>query len=418
VPEASVHPILELRSAVDALEDLDPAETTDAALASHLVRLRREIDRLEGVFARQAFAGHRRGVAAQDGHQSTVAWLGWKTGIRMVDAHLAINAGEVTEILPETGAAWRSGDITGGAADTIIRARVPGHDEKLVAVESEFLAFARRNDLWSLRRLAGHFRNTAHADGSKPPEPKGLHISPTGDGRAHISGELVGLGAETVITAINAFTDRPSVDDDRTPAQRRADALVRICKIALAAGLDAKGSTAHASFVIDWTTLTAGKPGRMDGEFIGPIHPAEIARLLCDSSISRIVTGPDSLPLDVGRSRRAFPPAIRRAIVVRDGHCRWPGCERPPGWCEAHHHEPWEVGGETKIGMGYLACSHHHHFIHAHPDWNFLWDGHTLRVCRPDGTEVRAGPVESDRGSEIGGRLWPARSDRGWEPPR
>ena len=110
--------------------------------------------------------------------------------------------------------------------------------------------------------------------------------------------------------------------------------------------------------------MTDRQPGRLDGEFTGPIHPRDIERLLCDCDISRIVTGPDSLPLDVGRMRRNPTPAMRRALVERDGGCRWPGCDRPAGFCDAHHVEPWQHGGETKLTNLVLLCSHHHHVTH------------------------------------------------------
>ena len=56
------------------------------------------------------------------------------------------------------------------------------------------------------------------------------------DGRSKISGEINGLAAETITTALNAFMDPPSDGDSRTDAQRRADALIRICEVALQQG--------------------------------------------------------------------------------------------------------------------------------------------------------------------------------------
>ncbi len=67
---------------------------------------------------------------------------------------------------------------------------------------------------------------------------------------------------------------------------------------------------------------------------------------------------------------------------------RWPGCEIPPGWCEAHHVKYWQHGGETSYENGVLLCSRHHHFLHRHPDWQIVWDQTTFRVFRDDGTEV------------------------------
>ena len=91
----------------------------------------------------------------------------------------------------------------------------------------------------------------------------------------------------------------------------------------------------------------------------GAIEAAEVEALLCDCTISRVITGPDSKPINVGQSRRTFPTSMRRAIVARDQHCRWPGCEKAPGWCEAHHIEHWEHGGDTSVANGVLLYSRH-----------------------------------------------------------
>ena len=142
-----------------------------------------------------------------------------------------------------------------------------------------------------------------------------------------------------------------------------------------------------ASVVIDWTTLTGEQWGRMDGQYTGTLHPSDVERLLCDCSVSRVVTGQDGLPLDVGRSRRTIPPQLRRALRVRDEGCRYPGCTRPHGWTRAHHVIHWKDGGHTNLINLISLCDHHHHVVHL-PGWNAKFDGHTFTVTRPDGTVV------------------------------
>jgi hypothetical protein len=112
---------------------------------------------------------------------------------------------------------------------------------------------------------------------------------------------------------------------------------------------------------------------------------------LCDCDITRVVTGPDGLPLDVGRKHRTPTPAMRKALAVRDEGCAWPGCDRPAGFCDAHHVTPWWRGGETKLTNLVLICSHHHHVAHK-PGWSITFDGRTLTVHRPDGTTLEPEP--------------------------
>ena len=270
---------------------------------------------------------------------------------------------------------------------TIAAARVEGHDDRLRACEAAFLGLARVGDLRGLRRATARFRNLARADGREPRVPDGLHLSRSFDARTVLSGEFGDAAAETITNALHRFMDPPSDDDLRPRSQRMTDALVRICQVAVAHTDGAGRGVADANLVIDWPTVTAGTSGRCDGEFTGPIHPDDIRRLLCDCSISRIVTGPASEPLDVGRSRRTIPPPMRRVLVARDDGCRYPGCDRPPGWCDAHHVVHWIEGGPTSVDNLVLLCDRHHHVVHQ-PGWAVTFDGRDLHVYRPDGREV------------------------------
>jgi hypothetical protein len=124
---------------------------------------------------------------------------------------------------------------------------------------------------------------------------------------------------------------------------------------------------------------------------VGPIDHETVRRLACDASVTRIVFGPRSEPLDVGRRTSVVPSAIRRAVVARDRHCRFPGCDRPQGWCDAHHVRHWADGGPTSVGNLVLLCRRHHRLTH---------EGFTLELVdgepmfrRPDGTRI-----DDDRG--------------------
>ncbi len=88
-------------------------------------------------------------------------------------------------------------------------------------------------------------------------------------------------------------------------------------------------------------------------------------RLTCDCEIHRIVLDSDGIPLDVGRKVRTFPAHMRKALEIRDGGCVFPGCDRPPGWAEAHHIVHWAHGGQTSLQNAALLCSKHHHSVHA-----------------------------------------------------
>jgi hypothetical protein len=98
--------------------------------------------------------------------------------------------------------------------------------------------------------------------------------------------------------------------------------------------------------------------------------------LACDGEIQRLVLGPDSLPLDIGRTTRVIPPALRAAVMTRDGGCAAPGCDRPPAWCEAHHIHHWADGGPTAIDNLIALCNRHHHELHQ-GKWHITNPPHT-----------------------------------------
>ena len=64
---------------------------------------------------------------------------------------------------------------------------------------------------------------------------------------------------------------------------------------------------------------------------------------------------------------RLVTAAIWKALVVRDRHCRFPHCTRPPIMCHAHHITHWIDGGATSLDNLLLLCGHHHRLIHAGP---------------------------------------------------
>jgi hypothetical protein len=84
----------------------------------------------------------------------------------------------------------------------------------------------------------------------------------------------------------------------------------------------------------------------------------------CDGEITRVVLGAHSRPLDVGRSERVVPGYLRGVLNIRDGGCIIPGCDRPFGWCQAHHITHWADSGETSAENLALLCQRHHTELH------------------------------------------------------
>ncbi|WP_421735091.1 hypothetical protein [Cellulomonas sp.] len=98
-----------------------------------------------------------------------------------------------------------------------------------------------------------------------------------------------------------------------------------------------------------------------------PIPTSEVAKILCDCEITRIVMNAADQPVNLGRSVRLYTGAHRRAIIARDRHCTFPGCDRHARWSQIHHITWWDRdNGSTSIDNGVLLCSFHHHQVHQH----------------------------------------------------
>lgn len=128
----------------------------------------------------------------------------------------------------------------------------------------------------------------------------------------------------------------------------------------------------------------------------GEQHRAETARqLACDADIHRIITGPGSEVLDLGRSQRTVSVAQRRALTARDRGCI--GCSAPPAWTDAHHIRHWSQGGPTDLQNLVLLCRACHTSVH-HRGWKIgrKPDGrHTVTRpprTRPEASRLRATP--------------------------
>jgi len=146
------------------------------------------------------------------------------------------------------------------------------------------------------------------------------------------------------------------------------DALVEACRRLSAADVlpQAHGVSPRLNVTLDYDTLRAGLgEGRLDtGE---TLSATAIRRMACDAEIIPTVLGTLGEVLDVGRTRRLVTAALWKALVVRDRHCAFPGCTRPPTDCDAHHIRSWLDGGATSLFNLVLMCRTHHTVIHTTP---------------------------------------------------
>jgi hypothetical protein len=379
-----------LSLAVEAFADADIASATEAQLADELTSVRRSIDRLEAEFSRRLVRFEAIEGYETAGSANLISWL--RTACRMGTSAAARRlhlARQMVE-LPETETAWRRGEISTGHAVVIGRTVDEMGAERARSAEPLLLEAAEEmtpGHVWLVGQQVRHridpegaleAANTVH-------ERRRLNLVTTLDGAMELVGLLDSEGGAVLRTAIDALT-RPLPGDERLSSQRRADALVELARRQLDSGAlpAGGGQRPHLTLTVSEGSLRgADDAACADLEWAGPIVGATARRLSCDAVRSVVTVDERGKPLSAGRATRVVSPALRRALIVRDHGCRFPGCDRPPSWTDAHHIIHWADDGPTELDNLVLLCHPHHRFVHEE-GWAIAWgEGGQVVVTPP-----------------------------------
>ena len=361
-----------LAAGVAVLAAEDVITTPVAALAEEIVALHRHLAQVQGHIVRRVAAVDMRTNGQIEGHLSTASWLQGACSTTHGYASDLVRTSRWLDSRPETAAALQAGSISYPHAQVITRTLadlpVRHHDsaEKLLLEATQGL------DPGRLRVVGTRMRETInrdHAERSSRHDHgrRYLHVSQTLDGMVAIDGRLDAEAGGVLLSALMPLSAPLGPDDTRVPAQRRADALTEMAQQVLTTGHVPTVSSHRPSVNVTIGLPSLRKqPGTPGGElnWTGPVTAEMVQRIGCDANITRIVLGPKSEVLDVGRSKRLVTPAQRKALAIRDNGCTWPGCSRPHWWTDAHHVVPWHKGGATDLANLRLLCRTHHRRAH------------------------------------------------------
>jgi hypothetical protein len=278
-------------------------------------------------------------------------------------------------------------------------------EEAFIEGQQMLVDEARRLAVDEVRKMARWWQRYVDQDGSEPEVPEArLRVTEASDGTVHVRGVLDAEDGGVFQSVLHGIADqlwrarRAGTDDDREKApvglgeRLRAEALGEMARRATAADPNRTGARPLLSVLVDLPTLEAraGRPATVEGG--GAISAEDARRLACDADLSMALLGANGVIVDLGRQFRTASSDQWRWLRLRDRGCTWPGCDRPPGWCQAHHIIWWEHGGLTDIWNLTLLCSHHHHLVHDH-GWSIerLDDG-GLRFTGPDGRVLTRPP--------------------------
>jgi hypothetical protein len=398
----------------------------------------------------------REGWAA-DGVGSCAFWLSWRCGVAPRTSREQVRVAKKLTVLPLITERFASGELSYAKVRAVVRIATATTEQKLLEMALHMTA-AQLEDMVrahkaseraamgkaAAQRVTQWVRTREHPDGSTiitikaPPEDCALILDvmeeivrvdqdlsdiagesahgsaePQGDGVANGSAEPPGDGVangsaepDNVIksshwdqTRVAAFLAmarraRTTLDDDAILSLDRPQLLVHVGIDTIRANAGARHSEDH------------GPSGAFGFESAchldhGPSLAFEtVCRLGCESSVAMIVRGQDGNPLHLGRTTPAVNRAQRRALLVRDEGCRFPGCTNRR-YLHAHHIVHWINGGATCISNLVLLCSRHHHLVH---EGGFGVSGANgdVSFTRPDRTVIPANPLTEPVGASEG----------------
>ena len=391
----------ELASALDALAADDLHAMFGPQLLERLGTLLRIQNRIAAEITRTVRECEVTDAAESDGLKSTASWLRGHGHLSSSAAAHLVHTARALEHLPKVAAAFADGDVTAAQVGVIGQVATPqrladaaAQDVDVAEIERVLVTVATGESHERLVGVVRHYREALDPDGDEPDPTEGRRLSFPArfGGGVGIMGELDAVGGEKVRAALEAILQAGRCKGDRrTRAQQLADALVQLADNALASGELPKLRTVKPHVVVTIPGAELVDPSAVAGSgitgFDQAVTAAQARWLACDSTVTRIVLGPDGQPLDVGRTKRVVPPHIRRAVEERDSNCVFAGCEAPKYWCDVHHLLEWLFGGETSLENSALLCERHHTKVH-HGFRVERDPGRRWHTYRPDGSEI------------------------------
>ncbi|MEX1218111.1 MAG: DUF222 domain-containing protein [Acidimicrobiales bacterium] len=382
-----------------------------AADAGELVEVHRQLDHLQSLLTEAQTRFDQYELWRHQGAGSLRGWLAHECTLSRRSASQHARLAQRMSAWPDVASAWRSGHLVGAKVEAMVAIIPP----RFVALFSEHapgvipaVASLCVNSTEKVLRQWVHMAEAGDGPEDFTGPSSTLHASTYLDGSLAISGQLQGADAALVEAALRVFAVPDSVDENGQPtgayrsfSERTAAALVAMAQCAL----DHRNGPGeigrfqpHVSLVVDITEARAaalrgagvatiadldrvataknwnnierawftealahhGQATTADGTCV--THNA-LNVLSCDSVLQRVLVS-GSKVLNLGTEVRTASPGQRRAIIVRDRHCRAPGCQTKPRFCQVHHIDHWALGGRTDVDRMVLLCGTHHREFH------------------------------------------------------
>jgi hypothetical protein len=371
-----------LREGIDDLIETDPSLRCDREM---IIFLERELNRLQYAVSTSLASFDQWGEWALDGAKTAVAWIDTVCHLAKKEARAELRRGKALPGLPLAAQAWRRGDIGADHIDALVRVKRPVTDEALARDEALLVDYARTMKFAHFSNALDYWEQLADQEGAEEAAlaqkaRRDVYLVPSTGGYlgkmnfdlidgAIVANELQRLEKELFEADWAEAKERLGRDPHvhelaRTPAQRRADAMVEMAvRSASARATPRRRPEPLFSVVVDYPTL-AGRISQLEQ---GPaVAPGSLLRWLDTATFERIVFRPGNR-IECSETSRFFTGATRRALEVRDLECCHEFCDLSAEQCEMDHIVPFSEGGLTTQENGQTLCSFHNRLRYERP---------------------------------------------------
>ena len=365
-------------SLIDAIDGLVVDDPRRFADEESVVELHRQLARLEAVVVRAVAAYDASGEWQRDGARSAAAAIASTTHQPIQVAKRSCRLGRAMRDLPAAESAWLAGNLSGDHVQVLAAARTRQTAELMERDEAMLVSNAKSLSFKAFVKTVAYWRMRADAKGveqgaTDQTDARAVHHSQSFGGMWFgkttldpVRGTIFDKALRAIeqamfevdwATAKERLGRTPTLLDlERTPAQRRADALVEMAIRSRTAPADGRRPEPLFTVLVGLETFTGPVCELANGTVVSP---GTLVPWLDQAWIERIVFDSPSRVIDVGVTRRFFTGATRRAIEVRDRECHHRTCEVDAEHCEGDHVKPYSQGGLTTVGNGQLACGFH-----------------------------------------------------------
>ena len=343
----------------------------------------------------------------EQGAASCASWLAWRIGLDSATAREKVRVARALGKLPAIDEALRAGKLSYAKARALTRVATPETEAKLLEVA--VVATGAQ-----LERICRGYRRALAPDEGLAPEERSVRRRDLPGGMVRLEIVLEPDEADLLLRALDRAREVVHEETDASAETQKCNDVQDVSAETSAPGSTwpsrADGMVALAENFLAGNPATGNGGERfqvmvhVDQDPLAPdgvlsaslddgtrVSAETFRRVACDCGL--VAVAGDGAQLNIGRRARSIPPAIRRALALRDRGCRFPGCTHTR-FLHGHHIQHWLAGGETSVNNLALLCTFHHHLVHE-GGWTVArgLDGE-LTFTAPDGCALQAEPPQ------------------------